>query len=519
MTSLLLFISFHFEEASEEADALNQALAIGGVPVLLCAEEAGGDVEEEIFSSVAGAPLVIVMGTKKYGQETASNFSTYHQLRFLVKKKKPIFLIKMCDDFEEPCARLQLPVSSTNFRWTPDPANRSKVPDGLVRQIKDKLAALTSVATDVAAVVATASLKRKFPDDSASSAAVELAAPSAKQQVRGETAAAMVWKELLKLEGHLGGVLALIISSDGKRIVSGSAARYEESQGSTSDAEEDNESEEFVFSTESEEETEHNAIRMWDAFTGMLLLTMEGHDAPVDALAISLNGSRLVTGSYDMTIRVWDANTGEQLMALSGHASVVRAVAISPDGRRIVSGSGDNTIRLWDAHNGAQLMVLEGHASLVSAVAISPDGSKIVSGSWDATVRMWDLYTGAQLMVLRGHTGWVTTVAITHDGRRIASGSKDKTIRVWDANAGKQLLMLAGHVDGICSIAIFPDDKRIVSGSQDKTIRVWNTNTGEPLLVLEGHTEAVYAVAVFPDGSDKIVSGSADKSIRVWAMD
>jgi WD40 repeat protein len=519
MTSLLLFISFHFEEASEEADALNQALAIGGVPVLLCAEEAGGDVEEEISSSVAGAPLVIVMGTKKYGQETASNFSTYHQLRFLVKKKKPIFLIKMCDDFEEPCARLQLPVSSTNFRWTPDPANRSKVPDGLVRQIKDKLAVLTSVATGEAALVATSSLKRKFPDDSASSSAVELAAPSAKQQVSGEKAAAKVWKELLKLERLLGGVLALIISPDGKRIVSGSAAKYEESQDSLSGAEGDDESEESVLSTESEEESEHNAICMWDALTGMLLLTMEGHDALVDTLAISPDGNRLVSGSYDKTIRVWDAVTGERLVVLSGHTSVVRAVAISPDGRRIVSGSADDTMRVWDATSGTQLMVLEGHTSLVSAVAISPDGTWIVSGSWDATVRVWDLYTGAQLMVLKGHTGWVTTVVICHDGIRIVSGSKDKTIRVWDANAGKQLLMLAGHVDGICAIAIFPDDKRIVSGSQDKTIRVWETDTGEPLLVLEGHTEAVYAVAVFPDGSDKIVSGSADKTIRVWAMD
>jgi WD40 repeat protein len=514
MASPLPLLFFRSDEAPEAASSLRQALALAGIPVTLLSLESSGDVGEQLSCTSPRAPLVIVMGTKTLWKEVVDRFSSRDGLSFATQRETSIFLINMCNDGEEPRAQLHVPIS--DFVWMPDPVNHSKVPAGLVRQIMSKLALSTSVVQSAAA----ASPKRKFPADSRESAAVvEEAAPSTKQHVPVERAAATTWKELLKLEGHCGGVLAVLISPDGTRIVSASAAKYEESQGSTSDAEGDDESEESVSSTEGEEESEHNAIRIWDAITGQQLLTLEGHDAPVDALAISLDGFWLVSGSYDMTIRVWDAHSGEQLMVLSGHASVVRAVAISPDGRRIVSGSGDNTIRLWDAHNGAQLRVLEGHTSLVSAVAISPDGSKIVSGSWDATVRVWDLYTAAPLMVLKGHTGWVTTVAIAHDGQRIVSGSADKTIRVWSALSAEQQLVLAGHAEGICAVAFFPDDCRLASGSSDNTIRVWDAHSHRQLALLEGHTEAVYAMAISSTGNDKIVSGSADKTIHVWSIE
>ena len=42
---------------------------------------------------------------------------------------------------------------------------------------------------------------------------------------------------------------------------------------------------------------------------------------------------------------VWDLTTGECKTTLKGHKYSVNSVAISPDGTTIVSGSGDNTVR------------------------------------------------------------------------------------------------------------------------------------------------------------------------------
>lgn len=91
---------------------------------------------------------------------------------------------------------------------------------------------------------------------------------------------------------------------------------------------------------------------------------------------------------------------------LRGHQLAFNAVAISPDGSCIVSGSSDWTIRIWDADTGQPLgEPLRGHALQLLTVAISPEGPKIVSDSRDMTIRLWDVGTGQQLgETLQGHT-------------------------------------------------------------------------------------------------------------------
>jgi predicted NACHT family NTPase len=64
-------------------------------------------------------------------------------------------------------------------------------------------------------------------------------------------------------------------------------------------------------------------------------------------------------------------------MQLQGHNEAVSSVALSPDGSKIVSGSSDKTIRVWDASTGIEMLPpLQGHDDQIYSVAFSPDGSK-----------------------------------------------------------------------------------------------------------------------------------------------
>jgi WD40 repeat protein len=89
-------------------------------------------------------------------------------------------------------------------------------------------------------------------------------------------------------------------------------------------------------------------IQVWDAGAGRLLTTLKGHAAPVDALAFSPDGSRIVSGSRDKTIRVWDAATYDPLLVLGDHDEAIASLAFSPDGARIHSASPDGTVRIWE---------------------------------------------------------------------------------------------------------------------------------------------------------------------------
>eukprot|EP00741_Cyanophora_paradoxa_P018180 tig00021038_g17553.t1 len=278
-----------------------------------------------------------------------------------------------------------------------------------------------------------------------------------------------------------------------------------------------------------------------------------GHTKSVNAVAVTPDGKRAVSGADDKTLRVWDLESGAEMRRLEGHDGDVWSVAISSDGTRAVSGSEDKTVRVWDLDSGAELRVLAGHIDDVHAVAISPpkrtkrgrlneleasvfrspsagprcpsiasvsrlqDGKRAVSGSLH-TLWVWDLETGSELRRLTGHEKDVWSVAITPDGKRAVSGSEDETVRVWDLDSGAELRVLVGHKRSVRAVAISPDGTRVLSGSKDKTLRVWDLESGAELRVITGHEDRVFALAFLPDGK-LALSGSGDKTLRLWDLE
>jgi WD40 repeat protein len=91
------------------------------------------------------------------------------------------------------------------------------------------------------------------------------------------------------------------------------------------------------------------AVYLWDADSGQLLHSFQGHTARVNGMAFTRDGTRLATTSDDMTVKLWATASGQELLTLKGHTAEVDSVAFSPDGKRLASASRDGTIRIWDA--------------------------------------------------------------------------------------------------------------------------------------------------------------------------
>ncbi|XP_041900773.1 WD repeat and SOCS box-containing protein 1-like isoform X1 [Corvus kubaryi] len=89
----------------------------------------------------------------------------------------------------------------------------------------------------------------------------------------------------------------------------------------------------------------------------------------------------LATGLNNGRIKIWDVYTGKLLLNLMDHTEVVRDLTFAPDGSLIlVSASRDKTLRVWDLKDDGNMMkVLRGHPNWVYGCAFSPDSSILCS--------------------------------------------------------------------------------------------------------------------------------------------
>jgi WD40 repeat protein len=188
---------------------------------------------------------------------------------------------------------------------------------------------------------------------------------------------------------------------------------------------------------------------VWNAATGQVIATLEGHSHVVWSAAFSPDGQRVVTASADKTARVWNAASGDELARLEGYSNLMptmsRAVALafqlssaafssaafSPDGQRVVRAGGDKTAQVWNAVTGEVIAKLEGHSGIVRSVAFSPDGQRVVTASGDRTARVWNAASGQVIAKLEGHPGFADSAAFSPDGQHIVIAGRDHIARVF----------------------------------------------------------------------------------------
>ena len=177
------------------------------------------------------------------------------------------------------------------------------------------------------------------------------------------------------------------------------------------------------------------------------------HGSGVRVVAFSPDGAQVLSGGYDKSLKLWDATTGRLLRSFEGHSDEVTSVAFSPGTGRLIG-------------------TFEGHSGGVTSVAFSPDGTRVVSGSRDKTLKLWDVATGRLIGTFEGHSDSIQVVAFSPDGARVLSSGGDKTLKLWDVASRQVIRTFEGDSDYIAtvSVAFSADGTRVLSGSWSMSV-------------------------------------------------
>lgn len=247
------------------------------------------------------------------------------------------------------------------------------------------------------------------------------------------------------------------------------------------------------------------------------LMTLTGHTDAIMALAVTPDGSRIISAGQDGTIRIWSSRDGQETHRLQGHTGPVSGLAMSPDGRWFVSAGADMLLLVWDLHSGEEIRMIAGNHRAIRSVAAFHSHPWIACGTEDGKVNVFAVDEGTRLFTLTGHTQSVRSLVVSPDDRWIISGSEDKTIRIWDVAARKPNGALKGHKAGVHAVAVTPDGRHLVSAGHDELVLLWDWSRGKKLRTWRSPSDPVFALAPTPDGQ-WILGGTRSGYIKIWQL-
>jgi WD40 repeat protein len=284
-----------------------------------------------------------------------------------------------------------------------------------------------------------------------------------------------------------------------------------------------------------------DSIRIWDAATSNHRFTLNNdrHGIGPEDIAVSPDGTKLVSISFDDSVCLWDVTTGRKIHRWPGQSfgALRGAVGFTADGKHFLSYGSDRYVRKWNVAKGE--VVLE-HKILKDKMVpvltyFSPDGPRFILDTTNE-FHIYDVSSGKKLFELFKEPVKARSLAVSPDGRLLLASIPGKTLArmlpdgrfrpVSDKNDSLTLWELATRQirkktmfpeGGVGPVAFSPDGKRfaIAINGANRRVHIYDMAGGKEIAVIEGYRGTVHSLA-FADDGQRLATGMSDTTVLLW---
>ena len=229
-------------------------------------------------------------------------------------------------------------------------------------------------------------------------------------------------------------------------------------------------------------------------YPGLLVIELATHrqvavlidPRPVIALALSADGTHLVSAGFDGVLKVWDVDRAALERTFKAFLDPVWGMAYSADGRFFAAGGNNRYLKTWRTDSWEETEKLNGHTSTVRCIAFSPDGERLVSGSEDELALVWPAHIRRLVdempRLLRGPS-WIDRtpgIAFSPDSRLFAGTAADGSVKIWRTDTDETVASFPMEAR---TVAFSPDGKSVLGEGYNGIVRRWALDGRQPVQV------------------------------------
>ncbi|XP_056146428.1 cilia- and flagella-associated protein 57-like [Lampris incognitus] len=174
-----------------------------------------------------------------------------------------------------------------------------------------------------------------------------------------------------------------------------------------------------------------NIIHIYSVITFKNILNLKGHNGKVQAIAWTLDDSRLVSCGMDGAVYEWNTLSSKRESESILKSCSYTGVAISSDTRSIFTVGTDHTLK--EIKECQILREVSSDDVAYTSIAMSRCGRVIFTGTSSGTIRAikYPLSIHRDWIECPSHCGPVTKMVITYDNQFLVTASEDSSLLVW----------------------------------------------------------------------------------------